>query len=534
MNREPLVSVIMIFLDGERFIEEAVESVLAQTYTRWELLFVDDGSHDASTRIARRYVQKFPEQMRYLEHAGHANCGMSASRNLAIQQAHGEFIAFLDADDVWLQQKLERQVATLRAQPEAAMVYGPTTEWFSWDERREDGQSDFIQDLGITPNTLIAPAKLVSLTLEQEGRSPRTCSVLLRREAVQAVGEFVTGFRGLYEDKAFFTKLCLRYPVFAMNESHDRYRQHNKSSCKVAVRSGQYHPARQRFLAWITEYMLKERIADSEVWKALKRERSRYRNRVLRRVRELLGAGIRAMRKVVPPPLRRWIGSKLRHEEYCPPVGWIFWGNLRRLKPFSANYGFERGQPVDRYYIERFLAAHAADIRGRVLEIGDNTYTRQFGRDAVTRSDVLHVSAGSPKATIVADLTKAEEIPSQTFDCLIIIQTLQFIYDTRAALRTAHRILKPGGILLATIPGLSQHGHDEWQDHWFWSFTTKSARRLFEEFFARDCIEVAAHGNVLVTTAFLQGIATGELRRTELDHHDPDYEMLITVRAKKG
>jgi SAM-dependent methyltransferase len=173
------------------------------------------------------------------------------------------------------------------------------------------------------------------------------------------------------------------------------------------------------------------------------------------------------------------------------------------------------------------------DISGRVLEIGDDTYTRQFGRSLVTQSDVLHVVAGNPKATIVADLTQADQISSDTYDCVIFVQTLQFIFDTRAALKTLHRILKPGGVLLATVPGMSQLGRDEWRDHWCWSFHTRSLRRLFEESFASSHIEMAAHGNVLAATAFLYGIASEELRRGELDHHDPSYEMLITVRAVK-
>lgn len=146
---------------------------------------------------------------------------------------------------------------------------------------------------------------------------------------------------------------------------------------------------------------------------------------------------------------------------------------------------------------------------------------------------MLHVKEGNPKATIVGDLTCANDIPSETFDCVIFIQTLQFIYDIRSALKTLHRILKPGGILLATFPGISQNAKDEWCAMWCWSFTTLSAKLLFEEVFSATNVTIESHGNVLTATSLLYGLATRELRRSELDYHDPDYELLITVRAIK-
>ena len=138
------------------------------------------------------------------------------------------------------------------------------------------------------------------------------------------------------------------------------------------------------------------------------------------------------------------------------PLGGARFGNLRRVVPISRYFGFDRGQPVDRHYVERFLARHAADVRGRVLEVGDDSYTRQFGGDRVTVRDVLHVNEHNPQATIVDDLASGERIPSDAFDCVILTQTLHLVYDIQAAVRTLHRILKPGGVLLLTVPGISQ------------------------------------------------------------------------------
>jgi SAM-dependent methyltransferase len=216
-----------------------------------------------------------------------------------------------------------------------------------------------------------------------------------------------------------------------------------------------------------------------------------------------------------------------------PPVGGIRFGNLRRLSPISQNYGLDRGRSIDRYYIENFLACHADDIRGHVLDIHDASYTQKFGGKQVTVSDVLHVDQSNPRATIVADLSSADHIPSDTFDCIILTQTLHLIYDVRSAIRTTQRILKPGGVLLATFPGISQISRDEWRHSWYWAFTTRSARRLFEEAFPPDNVEVEAHGNVLAAISFLHGLAVKELRREELDYQDPDYELLITLRAVK-
>jgi SAM-dependent methyltransferase len=246
-------------------------------------------------------------------------------------------------------------------------------------------------------------------------------------------------------------------------------------------------------------------------------------------------AGRNLVKSILPTPVRRWLRVQQRRWWKCPPVGWVRFGNLRRSTPISRVFGLDRGQPVGRYYIENSLARHAGDIYGRVLEIGDDTYTRRFGGDRVIKSDVLHVEEGNPRVTIVADLSCADHIPSDTFDCIILTQTLNVIYDVRAALRHLYRILKPGGVLLATFPGISQisrYDMDRWGE--YWRFTTLSAQRLFTEVFPPECVAVEAHGNVLAAISYLHGLATEELRQEELDHHDPDYEMLITVRAAKA
>lgn len=202
------------------------------------------------------------------------------------------------------------------------------------------------------------------------------------------------------------------------------------------------------------------------------------------------------------------------------------------MTPLSRQFGYDRGRPVDRYYIERFLEQHADDIRGRVLEIGDTTYTMRFGGTRVTTCDVLNITA-KPEATIVGDLTNADHIPSNLFDCIILTQTLQFFFDVRAGLKTLYRILKSGGVLLATFPGITHIDQGEWSQSWYWSLTSRSATRLFHDVFSPQHCHIEAHGNVLIATAFLYGLAVEELKSEELDYHDRDYEFLLTARAQK-
>lgn len=239
-----------------------------------------------------------------------------------------------------------------------------------------------------------------------------------------------------------------------------------------------------------------------------------------------LPAGLRRMLAASRPLRAAYAWSRRRSSR-------VRFGDLRRLRPISVWFGYDRGQPIDRYYIESFLTRCGSDIRGRVLEIGDASYTRQFGGPRVTRSDVLHVWADAPGATIVGDLAAGDDIPSDSFDCVVLTQTLHLIYDVGSAIRTLHRILAPGGVLLATFPGISPIDRGEWRDSWYWGFTPLSARRLFEDHFASPDVTIQSHGNVLSAIAFLEGLATHELRRSELDAVDLAFPVSITIRAVK-
>jgi SAM-dependent methyltransferase len=338
-----------------------------------------------------------------------------------------------------------------------------------------------------------------------------------------------TGVNMVYEDQAFFSKLLLRFPAFASSQTWDRYRQHPESCYAVSKATGGREVARHYYLKWFRQYLLEQGSAGGPVWDAIRGELRPFslRSRVQEHARHLA-------RATLPAPLRSWVGARIPGLA-GPGAGPVRFGSLRRLTPVSRRFGWDRGGlPIDRYYIERFLEQCASDIAGHVLEVRDDAYTRKFGGDRVVRSDVIHPTTDNDKATIVADLTSAEHVPSNSFDCIVLTQVLPFIFDVQAAVRTLYRILRPGGVVLATMPGISQvvrYDMDRWGD--YWRFTSLSARRIFECAFSEGEVRVETHGNVLAATAFLQGLSSRELRPDELNHRDPDYEVLITVRAVK-
>lgn len=288
MNRKPLVSVITIFLNAERYIREAIESIFAQTYTKWELLLVDDGSEDESSEIARHYAEQYTEKVQYLDHAGHQNRGMSASRNLGIKKSQGEYIAFLDADDVWLPNKLEEQVAILRRWTDAAMVYGRTLIWYSWTKNPDDLNKDHMLDLGVLPDTLVEPPKMLILLLQNKVQNPTTCNAMIRRKVFDEIGGFQEKFMGMFEDQAFFVKVLLDKPVFVSDTFWAKYRQHPDSCCSVAERTGKSLEARRALLNWSAGYFTEKGVTDAVVWKTLQKELWPYRHPVMSRLKSII------------------------------------------------------------------------------------------------------------------------------------------------------------------------------------------------------------------------------------------------------
>ena len=208
-------------------------------------------------------------------------------------------------------------------------------------------------------------------------------------------------------------------------------------------------------------------------------------------------------------------------------------GDLRQTTPFGT-WGESRGGPIDRYYVEQFMARHATDIQGRVLEVAGDEYISKFGT-AVRQADILDIKEDNPRATFVADIVDAPHVPDEAFDCVLVTQLLPFVYDVRAPLRTAHRILVPGGVLLVTTPGISRIAPVEAEifGHW-WNLTSMSLRRITEEAFGVGNVEVETFGNVLAAAGFLYGLGPFDITPEELAVHDPAFEVTVAARAVKS
>ena len=273
----PIVSVVIIFLNpSAAFLNEAIASVRAQTLEAWELLLVDDGSSDDSSEAARAAAEATPDRVRYLEHPEHANCGMSASRNLGIGAARGRYLTFLDADDLYLPERLSHQVALLDDHPEIGMVYGPTLYWHSW--RPDALEPDIVSRLGLAVGVPLDPPRVLRAFLESRGGIlPGICSLTVRRDAVLAVGCFEASFRGCYEDQVFLSKICTSETIMLTDRLHAKYRQHDSSCTAQALESGDYqedlpHPTRERYLRWLASYLEKAGVDDPALFRALRRE----------------------------------------------------------------------------------------------------------------------------------------------------------------------------------------------------------------------------------------------------------------------
>ena len=279
MSTPPLVSIITPFLDMADFLTDSIESVLAQHYSNWELLLVDDGSSDGSSEIARRFANRHPGQIHYLEHPGHAHRGATTSRNLGIGRARGGYLALLDADDVWLPHKLVEQVAILEANPEAGMVYGQARDWSTPGEEMPSPTIQLPQqplDRVIRPPTLLLDSYPLG-----PGPAPSPSDLLLRRSVVERVEGFEEEFQGilqLYEDQAFLAKIYLTTPVFVSGSCWTLYRQHPDSCVARVRRMGMKHAVRLYYLQWLTRYLRRQGALTPTFARAIRRcvRRTRY------------------------------------------------------------------------------------------------------------------------------------------------------------------------------------------------------------------------------------------------------------------
>lgn len=279
---EPIVSVVMPMYNGERYVAEAIESVLSQSFAQWELLVIDDGCRDRSVEVVMRYAAIRHGQIRCLHHPGRQNRGQSASRNFGIAHARGRYVAFLDQDDVWMPHKLERQVGILEAYPDAAMTYGPSLWWYGWTGQDDDVSRDFIQNLRTVSNKLIAPPTLLELFLREPNATPPPVAIMARRDVIRDIAGFNDDFRSAYEDQIFDAKLTLEFPTFIDDVCLCKHRQHSGSVCGGLTPEDHYR-SRLAFLEWLDAYLRERRVKAPTVRATVQKELWPHRHPILHR-----------------------------------------------------------------------------------------------------------------------------------------------------------------------------------------------------------------------------------------------------------
>jgi glycosyltransferase involved in cell wall biosynthesis len=514
----PLISVIIPCFNHAHFLPQAIRSVQQQTYSPAEIIVVNDGSTDDTGTVAKQF-----EAVKYIYQP---NRGLSAARNTGIDHSSGEYLVFLDADDWLYKDALATNYNYLQAHPEACFVSGGHDK-ISF-RNAEKGRILPGEDIEVTSGHY---SRLL------QGNYIGMHATVMYRRSVFAEYRFDESLRAC-EDYDLYLRIARKHAVGHHTKKIAAYRWHRqnmsadanmmlKAVLEVLARqmpllkdSSEVLAYHEGVKAWTDYY----KQADPEAREADYNKSAHY-NAQLYSLKQFI-------KKNAPDVVLRALHKAGIYKNYNPQPGKVNAGHLKRLTPFSTEFGYDRGGPVDRYYIENFLARTAGRIQGRVLEIGDNFYTSKYGGQQVRQSDILHIDETNPNANFVGDLSNAPFLPGNSFDCIVLTQTLHLIYDFKAAIQTCHRVLKPGGCLLATVPGITPIDHGEWKKTWYWSFTPAAMIKLFEDCFPGKTT-VESFGNIFAATAFLYGMGLPEVDKQTLDHADEHYPVIITIEAVK-
>lgn len=543
-----MVSVIIPCYNHSAYLPEAIESVINQSYKNFEIIVIDDGSIDNTKGVCHNYpIVKYIYQK---------NAGLSAARNTGIKNSTGGYLVFLDADDWLLNNALKSNLDILIDNKDLAFVSGGHKLYYEPEDKTWIVQKEIVKS---------------SYSSLLEGNFIGMHATVMYQRWVFNTFKFDTSLR-YCEDYDLYLKIARIHPVSHHKALIAVYRIHENNM------SSNYSGMMKYALLVLSNNKKELRTPSEDLsynngiafWK------SYYSEKIFNHLRGQLYSGtynfnkdeikclknnnpilykkfktekyysfyyffksrinhniMNNIKKLIPKNIFKLIQGILKKESNKSLSNEINLGDLNRTTPFSTQFGYDRGGPVDRYYIENFLQENNSLIKGRVLEIGDNEYTLRFGGNKIEKSDILHIDDSNKQATFIGDLSNAPHLPSNTFDCIILTQTLHLIYDYKAAIETCYRVLKPGGTLLLTVPGISHIAQDQWSKYWLWSFTDASIQRIMQEHFSEDTITIKTYGNVLVASAFLYGMGLPELKKEQLDYHDPHYQVIITVKAIK-
>lgn len=531
MNTQHIVSVIIPCYNQGMYLSKAIESVLKQTYKNYEIIVVDDGSEDDTKSVATSYTE--------VAYIYQHNQGLSAARNTGIDHSKGSLLVFLDSDDWLIPDALEANLEHILSQPELAFVSGSHMLFYE----RENKIRKIIKEV-----------KDDNYVHMLEGNYIGMIATVMFQKWVFDFFRYDTSLK-VCEDYDLYLKILRKYPAIQHSQIIAIYRMHNKNlsgnhilmlrtalmvldrQLDLVVDDNEKNAFNTGHASWklyyseemyhnLIHHLYNGKKNNKDYIKALARNNKSLYFKFMREKYSILIR--RQIKKAIPDSILKKLGKST-----SPSPGKVKMGDFNQTKPFGEEFGYDRGGPLDRYYIENFLEKNESSIMGRVLEIGDNEYTLRYGSAKVMQSDILHIDETNPYATFVGDLSDAPHLPDNSFDCIVLTQTLQLIYNYKAAVETCFRVLKPEGTLLITVPGISHIGQDQWGKYWHWSFTNNSIAKILAEYFLPDRIKIETFGNVLIAAAFLYGMGLPELTKEQMDVRDPHYQVIIAASAMK-